>query len=82
MIVCLTTDAYKMVVNSHTADFKTIYEQVAIDEVVLAKKLKNYKINREDSKIRIFKPKYREGRFYDLSVCLSESNGVLEWDRG
>ena len=82
MIVCLSTDAYKMVVNSHTADFKTIYEQVDIDEAVLAKKLKNYKMNTEDGKIRIFKPKYREGRFYDVSVCLSENNGVLEWDRG
>ena len=83
--ISVTEDAYKIIVKPDVGDlFKSggLF-QLTINEDELSKKMKNYKINDEDKKIRIIKPLFGENkRVIDISVLIGVVDGKLNWDRG
>jgi len=79
--ISVTEDAYKIIVKPEVGElFKEYgYKAIEIEESVLISKLKNYKINDEDKKIRIISAVLDNGRVVDISV-LKQVTDKLIWD--
>jgi len=85
MVICLSEDAYKAVIDSTVGDIfknKFLCQIPNLTEEVLVKKMKGYKINRDDKKVRIVQSLLDEnGIVRDLAVC-TEITDTVVWDRG
>ena len=83
--ICVTEDAYKIIVSPET---KSLFSeknmiQIFISDEELAKKVKSYKVNNEDKKIRIIKPILDENNIVrDISMVTKIEKGEVTWDRG
>lgn len=85
MIICLSEDAYKQIVSPATGDLfkdKSHRQVPGLTTEDLINKMKGYKINRDDKKVRIIKPILDNGIVVDISVVLEITNDTVVWDRG
>ena len=83
MIVSLTKDAYKILVNKEPRnlfDSQTML-QFDIEPEVILTKMKGYKINKEDKEVRVIKPLLTNNRVTDISVLFAVTD-TLVFNRG
>lgn len=84
MIICLSEDAYKQVISPEVGlNFKDKFmcQVPGLTEETLIKKMKGYKINRDDKKVRIIQPILDENRIVrNIAVC-TEINDSVVWNR-
>ena len=83
--VCVTEDAYKLLVSTESKDKfvdKTMVKVYLTDEDI-SKKMKSYKMDVEEKKIRIIKPIFEKdgNKIIDISVLTNIENNIVTWNR-
>lgn len=83
--VCVTEDAYKLLVSTESKDKfvdKTMVKVYLTDEDI-SKKIKSYKMDVEEKKIRIIKPIFEKdgNKIIDISVLTNIENNIITWNR-
>lgn len=82
--ICVTEDAYKILVSKETKDKFNgrSFIQIKMTDEEILKKMKNYTMNEEDKNTRIIKPLFDENdRIRDISVLISVSENGVVWNR-